>query len=92
MTGSKRCTRCRDLKPLEEFSRHNKAPDGRQWMCKVCFAAYQRERKTRRVERPQAEAIYLKVLDDHIRIGVPMDSARAAAIGAVRKHAWRTLP
>jgi hypothetical protein len=40
----KRCCVCREEKPLEAFSIHRRARDGRQNTCKACAAARQRQR------------------------------------------------
>lgn len=41
----KRCTKCGETKPLEEFNkRSGKSPDGRQYYCKPCNALYLKER------------------------------------------------
>lgn len=48
----KRCTKCKETKPLGEFSKHKNSKDGHAWRCKTCSSAYSREyRKT-------AEGIY----------------------------------
>jgi hypothetical protein len=39
VTG-KRCSTCREIKPLEDFNRLKKAPDGRQFNCRECNKAY----------------------------------------------------
>ena len=39
MTG-KRCSTCREIKPLSEFNRLGKASDGRQYNCRECNKAY----------------------------------------------------
>ena len=35
-SGLKRCNRCREDKPLDEFTFHSETLDGRQVTCKVC--------------------------------------------------------
>lgn len=42
-TLTKRCTKCREVKPLEEFSPDKRARDGRQSRCRVCRAKRARE-------------------------------------------------
>jgi hypothetical protein len=42
MTGSRRCSRCKVVKPLEDFPRHRSQPLGRGYHCKVCHAAITR--------------------------------------------------
>jgi hypothetical protein len=36
----KRCSTCKEWKPLEEFNRRSTAKDGRQWSCRDCNKAY----------------------------------------------------
>lgn len=45
-TGTKRCTRCGERKPLDDFKRHNKTHDGRYPACKACCAKRYQERST----------------------------------------------
>lgn len=45
---SKTCTRCKFHKPLDEYSGHPKAADGKQSQCKACFAERARLRKAGR--------------------------------------------
>ena len=40
----KTCNVCRQAKPLEEFHKAAKSPDGRQYRCKVCTIAAARQR------------------------------------------------
>lgn len=41
----KRCSRCRELKPLEAFNKLTRAKDGRQWNCRACNAAWHAENR-----------------------------------------------
>lgn len=41
----KRCSRCREWKPLDAFNRLSRAKDGRQWNCRACNAAWHAEHK-----------------------------------------------
>ena len=36
----KRCSTCKEVKPLDEFNRRSAAKDGRQWSCRDCNKAY----------------------------------------------------
>jgi len=36
VTETKRCTKCGEVKPLDEFHTNNRRPDGRNTQCKVC--------------------------------------------------------
>lgn len=42
---SKRCSRCGEVKPLDDFHRRRSSRDGRQPYCKACIAARYRQRK-----------------------------------------------
>lgn len=35
-TDEKACTKCGEVRPLDAFSRHRRAKDGRNWACKQC--------------------------------------------------------
>lgn len=45
--ATKRCSRCRESKPLTSFNRLAKSPDGHQYNCRACNAAYHAENKAR---------------------------------------------
>jgi hypothetical protein len=47
VVGGKVCSTCRLWKPLDSFNRRSAAPDGRQWSCRSCNAAYHRRHKKR---------------------------------------------
>jgi hypothetical protein len=38
--GMKRCSTCKEWKPLDQFNKHSAALDGRQWNCRECNKAY----------------------------------------------------
>jgi hypothetical protein len=40
----KRCSKCGDEKPLDDFHKSAKSPDGRQYRCKLCAVAAARQR------------------------------------------------
>ena len=42
----KRCNRCREVQPLENFNRHSRSSDGHQGYCRPCQAEKQREYRT----------------------------------------------
>ena len=55
--GMKRCSRCREVKPVEEFFRNAARHDGLTSYCKVCFpehAAYKRGQKSPRFKDNKA--------------------------------------
>jgi hypothetical protein len=56
--GSKRCLRCGQTLPLEQFYRNVRAPDGRTRWCAACCAEAVR-RARRRPDAPQHVAVYL---------------------------------
>lgn len=47
---SKACKKCGEVKPLTEYSKHSKSPDGKQPYCNVCNRAYNKEYARKRVE------------------------------------------
>ena len=70
-TGTKRCSRCHAVKPLDAFSRHGQSKDGRFSYCRACFALYQQSRFakngiTRTPRRPAVEGKkWCPDCDDH---------------------------
>ena len=48
----KRCAKCRDVKPIDEFHKNASNSDGLNIHCKVCFRIFRRaSEKKRRAER-----------------------------------------
>lgn len=47
----KTCTKCREAKPLDEFSRNKASRDGRRPDCKECWSAYRAANRARIRER-----------------------------------------
>jgi hypothetical protein len=45
--GTKRCSTCREHKPLDAFNRLTRSPDGRQWNCRACNAEWHADNKER---------------------------------------------
>jgi hypothetical protein len=45
--AAKRCSTCKQDKPLEAFNRLTKAPDGRQYSCRECNRRYHETNKQR---------------------------------------------
>ena len=43
--GEKRCSGCKEVKPLDEFNRLARAKDGRQWNCRECNRKWHAEHK-----------------------------------------------
>lgn len=41
----KTCTRCRRRKPISEFNRRSRSPDGRQCHCRECAKMLRRQRE-----------------------------------------------
>jgi hypothetical protein len=41
---SKRCSKCEQVKPLDAFHLCSASPDGRQYFCRECRAAYDKAR------------------------------------------------
>lgn len=52
----KRCTKCGQVKPLTAFSPSKRYRGGRENQCKVCRAAYVRQRRRRNLEHARAKA------------------------------------
>lgn len=50
MKTSKTCTKCRQDKPLERFGNRKANPDGKEYTCKDCLAAYVKERRKHAVK------------------------------------------
>lgn len=48
---SKECTKCRDVKPMDQFTKHKRRPDGHSAQCKVCMYEKNREYKERNLEK-----------------------------------------
>lgn len=44
---TKTCTTCGETKPLDDFHRHAKSPQGRRSSCKNCVRAYDRARRAK---------------------------------------------
>lgn len=40
---AKRCSTCREIKPLDAFNSRTAAKDGRQWACRECNSRYHRD-------------------------------------------------
>lgn len=52
--SEKCCTRCREVKPIAEFSANRESPDGYEWGCRSCRRAYDEKRWAKIAsERPQ---------------------------------------
>ena len=51
-SGRKRCSKCKDVKAMDEFSRHSGNADGRQYECKACLG----DRNASAVERARMNA------------------------------------
>ncbi|MCU1484724.1 MAG: hypothetical protein JWN67_1470 [Actinomycetia bacterium] len=45
--NEKRCSSCRELKPLDAFNRLSKAADGRQYDCRECNRRYHQDNRKR---------------------------------------------
>ena len=45
----KKCTKCGEVKSLDQFSNHIRHKDGKRFRCKVCEAADQKEAKQKRL-------------------------------------------
>lgn len=52
VTGIKQCSRCKETKPLDQFSRSAGEVDGHAYWCKQCFSTHQARVKTAREPAP----------------------------------------
>lgn len=59
--GTKRCSSCGEIKPIEEFVKDGRPPDGYDSRCKVCH----RERKKEYARRPEVRERHRKYLQNH---------------------------
>lgn len=50
----KRCSGCRQWKPLTDFNRRSTAKDGRQWVCRECSRKYHRDNWDRHMAQIRA--------------------------------------
>src|SRR5947207_12409534 len=50
----KRCSTCKEFKPLDDFNVRTTARDGRQWSCRACNAAYHRANWDRHMSQIRA--------------------------------------
>lgn len=54
--AEKECGVCRELKPLEDFNRHRREPDGRQTRCRPCQRAGVKRWRQKNLEKAGAKA------------------------------------
>src|SRR3990167_11187577 len=57
-SGTKQCSRCSILRPLEAFSRNTRSGDGRHGWCKDCFRGWVKETGYRAVATAAARTRY----------------------------------
>ena len=50
----KTCCKCKEPKPLEEFSPRRESKDGRTSWCKLCMSKYMREKRTKQKAKLEA--------------------------------------
>ena len=83
----KRCTRCREQKPLEAFARNRLAPDGRTYECREC-----RSRRHLKTKEQHYEERRLAIKD--YRRSIRVLSVRLAAMKAalVRLESGGPMP
>ena len=41
----KKCSKCKEKKPMDQFSKDVSAPDGRKYHCKTCCLSYLLKKK-----------------------------------------------
>lgn len=59
----KRCARCKELKPVEDFSRNKQSRDGLCYYCKVCDKERARERYVKSRNKKKENKILLPMMD-----------------------------
>ena len=64
LTTSKRCTKCDEVKPLDQFSKYRRKKDGLQPQCKACNREYRQHNAERKHEYNQE---YYRGNIEHIR-------------------------
>jgi len=65
---TKRCSTCKEIKPLSEFAKRASNSDGKQRVCKACSAIYQREYYKKHGDRRAAsQALYYASNKDRIK-------------------------
>jgi len=70
--GMRRCARCGEVKPLDEYHRNQKNREGRSYVCRTCKVAENRERRTGSPEREMTWAEFkARVAVAHDRIVPP---------------------
>lgn len=57
---TKRCSHCKEIKPLSEFSKHTCNKDGLRYACKICEQAWTRRYKTTQNYRISLQKSYAK--------------------------------
>ena len=58
----KRCTKCRKIKPIEEFWKQSVAPDGYDWRCIACSKEYRKTPKFKATGKRWRERLREEVL------------------------------
>ncbi len=67
LPSEKRCTKCGEMKPLDQFFRDKKGKYGRKSVCKACVADYKKEYSKRNASkrskksRPEARKLHKAV-------------------------------
>lgn len=70
----KKCSRCGEEKPLEDFVKCAKAPDGRAAQCKKCHYEHYIKGKRKQIEiafAPKVDDSTLKELEEHHLADIP---------------------
>lgn len=65
MITEKQCTKCKETKPVEEFSKRSKSKDGFGYTCKECDKASAKASYERRKEKIKSREYYEKNKDAH---------------------------
>ena len=60
MNETKKCTKCGEIKPLNEFGNHKNNKDGKMNSCKICYKNYMKQYNE---EHKEERAEYMKEYD-----------------------------
>lgn len=106
MSEVKRCTKCGEEKPLNEFYREARSKDGHKAWCKACSNASDRARRRRReIVKPKAAPKYPELYDPEWlgqkycvellapeEIAALIGCAAGTVEGARRRHGIQPIP
>ena len=77
-----KCTKCCEVKQLHEFSTRRRSANGRQYVCRICVAAYNAARKKQACKSPGAEASEQLYILSYPWAGSPIKVGRTHDVSA----------